>query len=184
MKKIFYVLIVVVLLFIGFIGFTYSYEYNDGVTLKFELIGDSSMYMGVGEQYKELGVNVYIDGEKINSLVNIKSDLDVNKIGKYVVRYEVEIGGVIEYITRNIYVVDTIAPTIKLRGDDVVYINQGDMYFEDGYDIVDNYNSLDECNVTVVNNVDVSKQGEYFVSYIVRDTSGNEGMVTRKVIVQ
>lgn len=79
-------------------------------------------------------------------------------------------------------VVDRELPTIELVGGDVI-IPINTKYEEYGYKALDNYDGDITNKVTVKNNVDISKVGEYKVEYTVKDSSSNESKVERKVTV-
>ena len=115
-------------------------------------------------------------------------------IGKYKVRQTVK-------------VVDTIAPEIKLEGEQTYNQSYSKEYVEPGYTITDNYDEdlTDKVQVTkeevneneynliytgdltskieISGNVDTSKVETYTVTYKVVDSSGNEATKLRKVTV-
>ena len=185
MKKIMCVVIFVTLLLISFLGVTYSFEYNNDEILKFELIGPSTLYIDVFDEYEEYGIKVIRNGVDVSSLVNIDSSLlDTDKVGEYRVKYELNIGENKEYVYRVVKVIDKIKPIIKLKGDKEVNVMLGSSYFDDGYEVVDNYDKDLNSKVSVTGSVDTSKIGEYELKYSVVDSSGNEGVITRKVIVK
>lgn len=184
MKKIWYVTIFITILLVSFLGITYSYEYNSIESLTFELVGPSVLYVDVNTEYKEYGIKVVNNGVDISSSVNIDSSLvNINEMGEYKVKYEIEIGGNKEYVYRNVIVIDKISPQIKLKGDEEVSVMLGGKYYEDGYEVIDNYDTDLVGKVEVNGNVDTNKVGEYKIEYSVVDSSGNEGNAIRKVIV-
>lgn len=185
MKKIFYITAFIGLLLIGFLGITYSYEYNENEPLKFELIGPYELYLNVNTEYEEYGIKVYRNNTDISSLVNIDSSLiNVNKLGEYKVKYEVDVDGNKEYVYRIVKVIDNIKPEIKLVGEDTIYVNLGGNYNEQGCFVFDNYDKNLYNNLVITNNINISKAGEYEVVYMASDNSGNESEVVRKVIVK
>ena len=184
MRKLFYVTTIMVIALVSFLGVTYSYEYNDDNSLKFELIGPYELYLDVNTEYNEYGINVIRNGYNVSSLVKIdNSSVDINKLGEYKVKYEIDNNGYTEYIYRIVKVIDKVNPEIKLLGDEIVYVNLNGMYFEPGYIVSDNYDTDINRKVVVTNNVNTSLEGDYKVIYKVSDSSSNETIVERIVKV-
>ena len=185
MKRIVFLVSFITILLVSFLGITYSYEYNDNESLKFELIGPSVLYIDVNSEYQEYGVKVIDDNVDVSSLVKIdSSNLDVNKLGEYKVKYELDVDGNIEYIYRDVIVIDKRAPKFELKGNDIVYVIVGSSYYEEGYIVSDNYDVDLDDNVSITGKVDTSKIGEYELIYSVSDSSGNKTSVTRKIVVK
>ena len=184
MKRILYVTIFITILLVSFMGITYSYEYNNMESLKFELIGPAILYVDVNTEYKEYGIKVVNNGIDISSSVKIDSSLvNINELGKYKVKYEIEIDGNKEYVYREVIVIDKTEPKIKLKGDMEVYVILGGVYYEEGYEVIDNYDTDLHDKVEINGSIDTNKVGEYELEYSVLDSSGNKGIVKRKVIV-
>lgn len=185
MKKMMYVIIFIVVMLVSFLGITYSYEYGDKELVKFELIGPSTLYVDVNTEYVEYGIKVINNkGVDISSLVKIDSSLvNMSELGKYKVKYELEIDGNFEYIYRDVIVIDKISPEIKLKGNEVVYVALNGNYYDDGYIVSDNYDTDLDDKVIVSGSVNTGCVGEYEILYSVKDLSGNESRVIRKVIV-
>ena len=90
MKKIYYVSTVLIILVVSFLGITYSLEYQESDNLVFELVGPSTLYINVGDEYQEYGIKVYANGSDISDKVDIDSKMvDTTKIGEYKVKYQV-----------------------------------------------------------------------------------------------
>ena len=184
MKKIYLIFCFVVIISISFLGITYSYEYNNSENLKFELLGDYIINLSLGDNYVESGVFVTYGGKDISSEVIVDSSLDIFKVGEYKIKYIVNIDGNYEYIYRIVRVRESIKPEIILKGNNVVYVNLNGTYREPGYVVRDNYDKNLYDKVVVSSNIDVTKIGEYEVTYYVSDSSGNEANVSRTVIVR
>lgn len=181
MKRIYYISTVLIILIVSFLGITYSLEYEESDNLTFELVGPSSLYINVGEEYQEYGIKVYANGSDISDKVIIDSkEVDTAKLGEYRVKYQVYN----EYVFRNVYVIDRIAPEIKLLGGDELYTLLGGKYSEPGYTVSDNYDNELNDNVKVSGKVNTSKEGEYELVYSVSDSSGNKSEASRTVIVK
>ncbi len=181
MKRIYYVLSVLIILIVSFLGITYSLEYQESDNLVFELVGPTTLYINVGEEYQEYGIKVYASGSDISDKVEIDSkEVNTTKIGEYKVKYQVYN----EYVFRNVLVIDRIAPEIKLLGGEEIYLLLGGKYSEPGYTVSDNYDTDMKDKVKVTGSVNTNKEGEYLLTYTALDDSGNKSEVTRKVIVK
>ena len=60
----------------------------------------------------------------------------------------------------------------------------GTDYTDAGATVTDSFEGDINASLTVDNPVETSKLGEYTVTYSAKDSSGNEGTITRKVIVE
>lgn len=181
MRKIYYVSIILIILVVSFLGITYSFEYEDDESIKFELVGPSILYLGVNNEYEEYGIKVTQNGIDVSKDVIIdNSNVDMSKLGEYKVKYEYKN----EYIYRDIVIIDKNKPVISLLGGDEVYLLLGGNYQEAGYTVSDNYDKDLNNKVKVEGKVNTKKEGEYQIKYTVTDSSGNTGEAIRKVIVK
>ncbi len=120
------------------------------------------------------------DNLDVSADVEITSNLDVDTIGEYTIKY---IYKDIELI-RNISVIDTQPPKITLYGNSIVYIAMGQEYNEPGFLAEDNYDGDITTKVRIDSEVDTSTEGEYVVNYLVSDSNENSTSYTRQVIVK
>lgn len=86
-------------------------------------------------------------------------------------------------IKRNIIKEDKEDPTLTLNGNLKYKISLGSTYSEKGFSASDNCDGDISSNVEVINNLNNKKVGTYDITYKVKDSSGNETVVTRKVEV-
>lgn len=186
MKKMYYVTTFILLLLVSFFGVTYSYEYNsNGNGIIFSLIGPKILYIDVNTEYQEYGVKVTNMGKDITDNVFIDySDVNTSILGEYKVKYQVSVDNTVEYVYRDVIVIDKVAPVIKLLGEEVTYVLLNGEYYEEGYIVSDNYDDNLNDNVKISGKVDLSKVGSNFITYTVSDNSGNKSSVTREVIVK
>ena len=143
-----------------------------------ELISDPNHYTNPTAQYEEEGY--------------VARDIHDGMLTDKVIREEKD-GAIIYTVTdssgntataeRVIVYKDVIAPVIQLKGETEVSLNYGEDYVEPGYLATDECDGDISKSVTVEGNVDSKQYGEYTLVYKVTDASGNEGTVTRKVIV-
>ena len=90
----------------------------------------------------------------------------------------------IKILLRKLIYEDKEAPVITLKGTNVLYIRNGENYIEQGYTAIDNCEGDISDKVEAVGNVNTTVNGNYTVTYNVKDSSGNEATATRNVTVQ
>lgn len=186
-KKIILIIIILTILISILIGI-YLYFYNNKeIThdVAFTLNGEDSITIEVGTDYEDNGANVVIDNIDRTSDIKIDdSNIDTNTLGTYIVKYYIELDNKEYFITRNIVVVDTTSPEIKLDGNDTITILKGEEFNEPGYVALDNYDGDITDKIEVTSDIDNKVVGEYSITYSVTDTSNNTSLVSRKVIVK
>lgn len=139
----------------------------------FELVNVES---NIGTEYTPI-VKGYTALFDFSNKVNVNTyDVDVNKIGTYVVEASMKI--LFFNIKKNFYIsiVDKEKPIIELSGDNPSYVCNGKSYVEEGYIVNDNYDG----NIT--NNI-VITEFDNSILYSVTDSSGNESKLERKIVV-
>lgn len=111
--------------------------------------------------------------DKINVNTN---NVDINKIGTYKVEAKVKV--LFFNVKREFYIniVDKEKPVIELSGDNPKLVCNGMDYIEEGYTANDNYDG-DITNNIVITELDDS------ILYSVKDKSGNETKLVRKLVV-
>lgn len=143
------------------------------------LLGDTVIYVALGDDYSELGATAVddIDGQLE---VLISGTVDTGQLGRYQITYYAEdksANGTT--VIRTVEVVDSIAPTITLLGDAIMYIEFGNAYTEPGASALDDMG--DDVVVSISGSVDTNKLGSYQITYYAEDSSGNSTTVTRTV---
>ncbi|NMA50370.1 MAG: DUF5011 domain-containing protein [Mollicutes bacterium] len=164
----FYSLVVVLGLFIIF-----------NFAIKFKLIGDKVINVTINEKYFENGYIAKIFNKKTNK-VKIKNSVDVSQLGKYNVIYELNLGIYKKRIKRIVNVVDDKKPVIHLNGSNTVYLGLNEVYQEEGFTAIDNYDGDITDKVKVTNNIK-NKIGKYEVVYEVEDKSKNKAKAVRYI---
>lgn len=150
--------------------------------LKINLNDKKKITIEVKSEYKEKGATASYEKKNISKDIKIKGKVNTSKLGEYKVIYKIKYKKVSKEVERIVKVVDTTKPEITLTGGDTsIYV--GNEYKDDGYTAVDNYDGDLTSKVEVSNNINKDEQGEYEVTYKVKDTSGNETVITRKVSV-
>lgn len=82
-------------------------------------------------------------------------------------------------------VVDTISPTLKLKGGETIYLAvNGQNYIEYGCIGLDSDDDISH-NIQITGKVDITKPGDYYITYNLKDDAGNSATaIQRKVVVQ
>ena len=145
----------------------------------FRLNGKNKIELPVGTEYKELGFQANIFSLSFKNLVKVNGKVDSNKLGKYIITYELPF----KKLLREVLVVDKVNPNIELDGDKEIVLSLGSDYQESGYKANDNYDGELTDKVEITNNIDKNKIGEYKVNYLVKDSSNNKTEVERIVKV-
>ncbi|WP_186579851.1 immune inhibitor A domain-containing protein [Aquibacillus kalidii] len=148
------------------------------------LTGETTVVVEGATEYVEPGFTAtdIVDGD-VTETVKVSGNVDVNKVGNYVLTYTVvDAAGNEAVATRTVSVVDTTAPVIEILGESPVELELGDAYVDPGFVATDSVDG--NISDYVVKSTDLRfAVGEYTVTYTVADASGNEATATRKVTV-
>lgn len=147
------------------------------------LNGPKVMTIAMGDEYVDPGTSVStILGTKVPK-VFIKSDLNLKKAGTYQVQYRVSYFNGVIHKTRTVIVEDRDKPKLVLQGSKELYVEEGTVYADPGYQAIDNNDGDITKMVQVTGKVDMKKQGEYRLQYHSKDQAGNEAVETRVIHV-
>ena len=150
----------------------------------FKLNGKTKDKLIYKNDYKDLYVVAKINNKDIKK-VNIYSNLNINKIGKYVISYTINISkNYKQRLYRIVEVIDDEKPIINLLGSKKVELNYSDKYKELGFNANDNYDGDITKKVKVKGSVNSKKPGAYEIIYNVSDTSLNKTSIKRIVVVK
>ncbi len=146
------------------------------------LTGGQSDVVNLGTAYADPGAAVSDNsGETLS--IEVVNNVDVHSIGEGTISYSAEdSSGNRTTVIRTISVVDNEAPVITLNGPDVVRLEAGSIYVEQGVSTTDN--SGEPVTVTVTNNILEKSLGAFNVFYTATDSSGNTSNTTRQVIFE
>lgn len=106
--------------------------------------------------------------------VTVRSDVDTDSLGSYMVSYEASAYGKTGTAHRVVIVQDTTPPEISLKTIEDHYTLPGHPYEEEGYEASDLYDG--DLTESVQ-----SREEDGIVYYTVRDRSGNEATAERKI---
>ncbi len=113
----------------------------------------------------------------------ITKKVDINHEEKKITINAVDSSGNSSTKEIKINYLDNEKPKLTLKGDNYIILKKGEKYEEAGYTVTDNCDTNLNDVVKITNNVDITKAGDYTVTYEVKDLSGNKEVLTRKVIV-
>lgn len=117
----------------------------------------------------------------VTSSVQADGNINYNKTGSYKIQYQVPtITGKYSF-DQTVNVVDTVPPTITLKGDKTYNLSYSDKYKEPGYTVEDN--SFEDLSDKVKTEKEQINNSEYNIVYSVEDSSGNTAIVKRKVYI-
>jgi len=156
----FIIILVVIFIIIGFIP-------------KFKLMNNEGL---VGEEYvPKVNISSIFYNYKDNLSIDTSS-VDINTVGTYEFQCKVKILFFSFKKKFNVNIVDKDSPIIELEGENPATICKGKEYSEEGYKASDNYDGDITNNVTIQKNVDN-------IIYSIKDSSGNETSIERKIVV-
>lgn len=174
--------IMIILITIGIIALIYCIHLIImNKLLIMDLVGDEVITLNYPLKYNDEGVLVSFRGKNLTSKVIIKDNINYHSIGEYTITYRINYLFFSKKINRIIKIIDVEKPTITLKGDNPLYLSINETYKEEGYIVNDNYDK--KPTVDIIGKVNTKKQGEYNITYQVRDSSQNINAVIRKVIV-
>lgn len=186
MKHKFMITILVLLIIVSFTGFAVGYYFNDN-KIKFEsgfnLKGDEKITLKYGEKYAEQGVNAFINNKDYTNQVQITNNIDEKTIGNYIVEYSLDLQYLKKTLKRDVVIVDEENPKLDVKSDKIIYVGMNEKMKDIEYSASDNYDGNITNKVVIDSNVDLTKKGNYKMTYSVKDTSGNETSKTITVKV-
>lgn len=144
------------------------------------LTGSSPDFLDVFNQYADPGA-LAVDFDNNVIPITVISHVDSSVTGPYTIEYSAtDANGRTTTIVRDVIVVDRVAPTGLLDGDDTITVEVFGMVPDHGISLADNYcisgqYTIDPVNVTVLGYVDMV--------YRFADCEGNTASVTRVVEV-
>lgn len=146
------------------------------------LSGETEMMVSSRKLYKEPGYTAMdqYDGD-LTEQVTVQEEAGEDS---YTLTYHVQdSSGNESTAERRLIIGDVVAPTIKLKGGDRVYLYKGTSYSEEGYTATDDLDGDVTDRVVVKGSVDGDKVGSYTLTYTVTDKAGNTASAERIVSV-
>jgi peptidoglycan/xylan/chitin deacetylase (PgdA/CDA1 family) len=150
----------------------------DNIGPEITLTGGNEIKLCPNEEFKEPGY-IAVDNNDGDITNKVSVQINVDEVIYKVSDTSNNTTTVIRKLDRN----DKEAPTIKLIGNEKVYLTVGSRYVESGYTVTDAYDKLIAEKVRVVGSVNTAVAGTYILTYEATDCSGNYAKVTRTVVV-
>ena len=169
------VLIISILVIIGICVILGYIFFMKRASTELALLGQENVVLEVGNEYKEEGYVAKISNKDINDKVKVISDLNTNAVGDYKIQYNLKIGylSVDKTVERQVKIIDTTKPEIKIEGKKKVTAYIGDKFKYPKYTATDNYDGDITDKVLVSDNINFEKVGRYEINYKVIDSNGN-----------
>ena len=137
-------------------------------------VEDEEIVLNVGDKFVEPSYKAYAFNKNITGDVKKTGSVKEEKIGTYVLEYDVEYSIFESKKKVVVSVVDKEKPVINLVGGENVLVCPGKVYEEQGYSALDNYDGDITSSVKVV-------KSNSKIEYRVSDSSSNETKVFRNI---
>ncbi|MBQ1812700.1 MAG: DUF5011 domain-containing protein [Bacilli bacterium] len=169
-------------------------ENKDVTPPTLKLIGEEEIKLYVGTDFEDPGYTAYddVDGDIADKVVR-SGDIDSSKAGTYTITYTVSDNAlntstqvrtiIYEVFEPNISELDSESPKLKLKGSNPYCMVKGTKYVEQGAYAIDNIDGDITNKIVVKNTITGEKIGVFRLIYKVEDSSGNEAITYRAVIV-
>lgn len=150
-------------------------------TANIVLNGEDNIVLELGEAYNEEGYVAKTLRRDVSEYVKVDSDININKIGSYEVRYTLDIDflNIHKRKIRRVEVKDLTPPELKIEGDKDIYLKVNGEVDYPLYTATDDIDGDLTNRVEIANNIDATKAGDYTITYKVSDNGGN---VTTEII--
>ena len=171
---------------------------KDVTAPELRLNGDATITMAVGTEFVDPGYTATDDYDgDVTSKVVVSGSVDNSKAGTYELTYTVsDTAGNTTSKKRTIIfeklgnleislgsIVDGVTPQISLKGANPYCMVKGGTYIEPGATATDNVDGNITDKIAVTNKVTGNLMGAFRIVYKVEDSSGNEAIAYRAVIV-
>lgn len=151
------------------------------------LLGKDTMYVEVKTTFTDPGFTS-IDkpwNYDYTSLVNVTGTVNVNLIGKYIITYKsTDSASNSSTKVRVVFVQDSKAPVITLKGLNPFYMEVSTNFKDPGYDLTDNY--CDPATMqadTAGSYLNTSILGTQYVHYNLTDCNGNKAIEVIRTVI-
>jgi len=149
----------------------------------FKMNGDEKVEIEYGTVYQDAGASAHARFQDISSEIEVQSDVDTSKIGTYHVTYKVPRGKKYDTYTRTVIVKDTQAPVITLNGEELVEIDFGTTYEDEGCSKVEDGYDGEMSTENIVAEEKKLENGDIEIHYSISDSSSNKADKVRYIKV-
>ena len=166
---------------------TYTYTRKaivvDNITPEITLEGDLEYKLSYGKQFEEPGYKAIdnYDGDITDKVEITEYQVNDDETDLY---YKVtdSSGNTAEKV-RKVFKVDDIKPVIELNGDGTIILDIGQEYKELGATAYDEKDGDLTDRIEISGDVNTNEEGNYSVTYTVKDNNANVTIVTREIMV-
>lgn len=150
----------------------------DNIKPEITLKGKTELILCPNEEYQEEGYEVSDNYDK-----NLKSKVKIERTD-HEIRYQVKDSSGNEDIkVRTILSKDKEAPNLKLQGEELIVLKQGEKFEDPGYQVIDDCDKDISKKVLRMGHVDTNNKGIYQLTYVVKDISLKESRKYRTIYV-
>jgi lipoprotein-anchoring transpeptidase ErfK/SrfK len=171
-RKIFGIIILIVLLLILFALICTKVEIFNSFPLDFKLKGEDIVTINIGEEYVDDGYSAKFFFNDVSNSVITKNNINNEIPGEYNITYTYSNKLMKKSIIRRVNVIDNIPPTLTLETDKISIYVDGVIY-PGKIKAKDNIDGDISSKVEIDNQVNNKKAGKYKVVVSVSDSSGN-----------
>ena len=147
------------------------------------LEGDEDCKISYGSEFEEPGYKAIdnYDGDITDKVEISKEEIKEDEIH---IHYKLtDSSGNTKEKIRRVFLVDNIKPVIELNGSGTIVLNVGEEYKEQGATAKDEKDGELTDKLEISGQVNTNQEGTYTITYKVKDSSDNEAIVTREVLV-
>ena len=166
---------------------TYTYKRKaiviDDKAPEITLEGDEECKVSLGKEFEEPGYKAIdnYDGD-VTDKVEVTEE-QINDEEKNIHYKVTDSSGNTQEKNRKVIYVDNVKPVIELNGTGTVVLNVGEEYKEQGAKAYDEKDGDLTDKIETSGQVNTGQEGTYTITYKVKDSSENETIVTREIMV-
>lgn len=149
-------------------------------TYEIDIQGGSHVKVDYNSEFKEPKINAYYEkhgifGKKEEMKIIRQDEIDTSELSTQVINYRAVYKDKTKDFSLEVEVVDREEPVISLVSNPESFTNPNDKYIEEGFTATDNYDG------DLTEKVE-REEKDGVVTYKVKDSSGNEAVVTRNIV--
>lgn len=152
-----------------------------------QLVGKDEMRLSYNQEFHDPGVKLFSRKDALDPHAYSETGkVDSTKPGRYTLTYSYANHGIKSKVKRTVIVKkqqDFEPPKIKLKGDEMITLEQGKAYKEPGAKVTDKYDKNVQKKLKITGKVDINKPGAYKITYEDTDQSNNTTKIVREVVV-
>lgn len=186
MKNKLHYLIIIITVILVTLGLIYYFNLKTVENRIFMLNGSNEISFNIGDKWEDPGFIYQDDGKDLSNEVNVDSNVDINKVGNYVITYTVKVGFASNSLTRKVNVLNSNINSnfyFFLKGTPNQYLLHGEEYKDPGCEAIDKTDGNISSKIIKTGSVNNTVDGTYELNYKITNSNGVTKERTRKVIV-